>query len=461
MPAAHVVIIGGGLAGLAASITLAEHGMRVSLLERHPRLGGRATSYTLPSGECIDNCQHVTLRCCTNLEDFYKRIGVSQNIKYYDRLLFAESRGTRGEIRSSRLPAPLHLAPSFAAFRLLSWGDKVTIARAMFRIVRSGGRFEASPAITMLDWLKQNRQTQNAIDRFWRVVLVSALNEELDRMDAVYGISVFWKAFLSNRVGFRVGVPAVPLETLYGSAAERIELRNGTVRTRCGAAELCIANQVVTGVRLDDGTLVQGDYYLAAIPFDRLLKILPAELRRQEAFADLEKLKFSPITSVHLWFDRPVMDEPFLTSVDQTIQWVFNKSASATYYLQVVISASHALTARSQQDIIMMCKQELIRLIPATADAKLLRAVVVRETAATFSPEPGSDRWRPTERTSLKNFFLAGDWTQTGWPATMEGAVRSGYRAAESILAMEGTSVRLLQPDMPASRVAHWLSLAL
>src|SRR5215510_7660975 len=180
MPAAHVVVVGGGLAGLAASIALAENGLRVSLVEKHPRLGGRATSYLLPSGEYIDNCQHVTLRCCTNLEDFYRRIGVSGKIHYYDRLAFSDSKGNRSEIKPSGLPAPLHVAPSFASFRLLNWKDKLSIARAMLSILRAGSKPRLAQNTSMLDWLKQTGQTPNAIDRFWRVVLVSALNEELD-----------------------------------------------------------------------------------------------------------------------------------------------------------------------------------------------------------------------------------------------------------------------------------------
>jgi len=339
----------------------------------------------------------------------------------------------------------------------LGWRDKLAIAAAMFRIVRSGGRCAVSPAITMLEWLRRNKQTKNAIDRFWRVVLVSALNEELDRMDAMYGVSVFWKAFLCNRVGFQMGIPSVPLETLYASATDRVAA-SGQVRTRSGVAQVTITGQTVSSLRLDDGTTFEGDYYIAAIPFDRLLKILPAELGRQPPFADIGKLRVSPITSIHLWFDRPVMPEPFVTSANQTIQWVFNKGTATTYYLQVVISASHDLASRSQQDIIMMCKNELSDLIPATQEAQVLRTVVVRESAATFSPEPGCDVLRPTERTPLRNFFLAGDWTQTGWPATMESAVRSGYRAAESILAMEGNPVQLIQPDLQPTGLARWLS---
>src|SRR5204862_5948678 len=166
----------------------------------------------------------------------------------------------------------------------------------------------------------------NAIDRFWRVVLVSALSEHLDRIDAAYGISVFWKAFLANPSGFGVGIPAVPLEALYGTAAERIQRHGGEVRTRCAVSALCDTNGQISAVSLEDGNQLHADYYIAAVPFDRLLKILPQRLRDSDGFARLSNLHSSPITSVHLWLDRAVMTEPFVAYVDQTIQWVFNKT---------------------------------------------------------------------------------------------------------------------------------------
>src|SRR5262245_62138411 len=326
MSSPHVVVIGGGLAGLAASIALAENGIRVSLVEKHPRLGGRATSYLLPGGEYIDNCQHVTLRCCTNLEDFYRRIGVSENIRYYDHLVFGNSKGWRAAIRSSRLPAPFHTAPSFAAFPLLGWQDKWAVARAMLQIVRARGKPKLHSPTTMLEWLKQNHQTQDAIEHFWRVVLVSALNEQLDRTDAAYGIAVFWKAFLSSREAFGIGVPAVPLESLYTSVAGHIGTGNGDVRTRCGVAQLRMKDGEVEALQLDNGTVLKADYYIAAVPFDRLHKMLPASVAETDLFALIARLGVSPITSVHLWLDRSVMTEPFLASIDQTVQWVFNRS---------------------------------------------------------------------------------------------------------------------------------------
>lgn len=464
----HVIVVGGGLAGLSASIALSQAGCRVSLFEKTPRLGGRATSYVLPTGEHIDNCQHVTLRCCTNLGDFYERIGVADKIRYYDRLVFANPKGQRASITSSGLPAPFHLLPSFATFWLLKWKDKHAIAHAALRIVNSGGRPKLAAGTTMLNWLHQQKQTPAAIDHFWRAVLVSALNEDLERIDAAYGIAVFWKAFLSNPGGFHVGIPSIPLSDLYAPSAEHIEAAHGEVRTRCGIAEIDVCGDQVRAVRLDDGNELNADYYVAALTFDRLLKVLPDTIRTREPFVNMQKLAVSPITSVHLWFEHHVMDEPFVTSLDQTIQWVFNKTRlcgdgvdPSAQYLQIVISASRKVSDQSQQELVQLCRDELARLIPATREAKLLRSVVIRENAATFSPAPGSDEWRPQQRTPIRNLFIAGDWTQTGWPATMESAVRSGYLAAEAILEQEGRPLTLVQPELQPTGLAYYLNAAL
>ena len=426
------------------------------MFERSPRLGGRATSYVLQGDEHIDNCQHVTLRCCTNLEDFYFRIGVLPKIAYNETLFFADSTGRRAEMRPAALPAPFHLSASFAKFSLLSWRDKLGIASALMRILLSGGRPRLPETLSMMDWLRRQKQTRQAIDRFWRTVLVSALNEELDHIDAGYGIDVFWKAFLANRKGFAMGIPSVPLADLYASGGDRICQNGGQVRLRCGIAEIHVKETSVAGIKLDDGSVLEADYYVAAVTADRLMKLLPEHLQHDPLFAKVQQLRMSPITGVHLWFSSSVMTEPFLTSVDQTIQWIFNKRAGE--YLQIVISASRSLSDRSQQDVVDVCLRELGELLPAVRKARLLRSVVIRENTATFSPEPDCDRWRPQTTTSIRNLLLAGDWTQTGWPATMEGAVRSGYRAAEAILDMEGRRVSLVKPDLPPSGLARWFA---
>src|SRR5262245_60449635 len=269
-------------------------------------------------------------------------------------------------------------------------------------------------------------------------------------MDAAYGIAVFWKAFLANPHGFVMGVPKVPLSDLYTITNERIQ-----VHLRRGVGGLLLEENAVRGVQLDDGSEIASDYTIAATTIDRLLKLLPEELRQYRAYAELASVPVSPITSVHLWFDRPVMERPVLTVLDQTIQWVFNRS---NQYLQIVISASHSLSERPQSEIVELSRSARAALPRASSAATLIRCVGVRETAATFSPRPGCDRWRPSQKTPIRNFFIAGDWTQTGWPATMESAVRSGYLAAEGILALEGKPTQLVRPELPATGFAKWFA---
>ena len=470
-----VLVIGGGLAGLSSAVALAEAGFRVRLFEKRPHLGGRATSYTLPDGTEVDNCQHVTLRCCTNLSDFYRRVGAEGKIRFYDRLYFVDKQGRRSSIEAGPLPPPLHMAPSFFFFNALSWADKRGIARAMLAIARAGGDPPTPAGASMLDWLHRLGQTPGAIERFWRVVLVSALDEELARADARYGIEVFWKAFLASRAGYRMGIPSVPLADLYEGCEQEVVRRGGEVRVRAGVREIRTDRNRFTGAILEDGSEIQADVCVAAVPHDVLLKMLPGELSTAGSpLEGLHHLKTSPITGVHLWFDRVVMTEPFLTLLDHTTQWVFNKSllsagietnartgrpsgekdvgeagAPDSQYLQLVISASYDLVPRSRQEIINLCIRELGDVLLATRAAKVLKAVVIKEINATFSPEPGVDRWRPSQESPVQGLFLAGDWTRTGWPATMEGAVRSGYLAAEALLSAAGQPRKFLQPDLP------------
>lgn len=469
-----MIVIGGGLAGLAAGVALAESGWRVRLFEQRPFLGGRATSYVLPDGEHVDNCQHVTLGCCTNLEDFYRRVGAAGKIKFFDRLLFLDPQGRKGEMQAGFLPAPFHLTGSFATFAPLTLLDKISIARAMLDILRTQGQppdLLENGGISMLEWLRRRGQTKRAIERFWRVVLVSALDEELDRTDARFGVDVFWKAFLSNSTGYRMGVPAVPLANLYDGCKSEIERRGGEVILRAPVRGLKMESGELAGVRFDEGREESADAYIFAVPHTALAELLPESVKQSDpSLANLDKIKVSPITGVHFWFDRAVMHEPFVTLLDTTTQWIFNKTAlydnssgtgknsASGQYLQLVISASYDLLQKSRQEIIDVCLAEVREAFPAAREAQLVKATVIKEAAATFSPEPGVDRWRPKQQTAIPRLFLAGDWTTTGWPATMEGAVRSGYLAAEALLRADGTPRKFLQPDLvPDGFIAMWL----
>jgi zeta-carotene desaturase len=427
----------------------------------------------LPDGSEVDNCQHVTLGCCTNLADFYRRVGSSESIRFYGRLFFVDRDGHRSTIESSWLPPPLHMAPAFALFGGLTFADKKCIAKALLTIARAGGRPPGIEGATVLDWLERMKQTRGAIERFWRVVLVSALDEELGRTDARYGIDVFWKAFLGSRTGYRVGIPTVPLAQLYEGCRSAILSRGGEVSTRAGVREIRMADGRFAAAVLEDGTEVTADVSVLAVPHAALFDLLRGGTNGGMEWLDgLRNLRTSPITSVHFWFESRVMNEPFLTLMDHTTQWIFNKTMLAGanetgqgamhltkgegcdakaggQYLQLVISASYDLVPRTRQEIIDLCRRELADVLPATRDAKVRKATVIKEVHATFSPEPGVDRWRPDQNVGMANLFLAGDWTRTGWPATMEGAVRSGYLAAEAVTASFGAPRKFLQPDLP------------
>ena len=465
-----MIVIGGGLAGLSAGVALAEAGWRVRLFEQRPFLGGRATSYVLPDGEHVDNCQHVTLGCCTNLEDFYRRVGSAGKIKFFDRLVFQDPQGRIGEMQAGLLPAPFHMTGSFAGFAPLTLADKLSIAKAMLDILRGKGHtadLNEPGGISMLEWLKRRKQTPGAIERFWRVVLVSALDEELDRTDARFGVDVFWKGFLSNRTGYRMGVPSVPLAELYDGCKTEIEKRGGEVNLRMPVRAIHLTNGAVSEVEFDGGRRETADAYVFALPHPAMGELASDEMKRLEPrLGELEKIGVAPITGVHFWFDREVMKEPFVTLLDTTTQWIFNKTAlygssngvgkENGQYLQLVISASYDLLQKPRQEIIDLCLKEVHQALPAARDAKLLKATVIKEAAATFSPQPGVDRWRPTQDTQIRGMFLAGDWTATGWPATMEGAVRSGYLAAEAVLRSVSTPRRFLQADLPADGLVGW-----
>lgn len=422
-----VLIAGGGLAGLAAATALGGAGFEVDLFEARPFLGGRATSYEL-GGETIDNCQHILMRCCVNLLDFYKRLGVEDRIRFHSEFYFIEPGGRVSVFRRCMLPAPFHFAGAFARLHFLGPADKFGIVRALMALMRERGKRADLDRITMMEWLREKRQTKRAIDRFWRQVLVSAINEDLERMSAVHGFKVFWLGFLASAEGYEMGTSAVPLGELYTESALE---RQGNVRVhlRTPVERIDVQGFIAAGERQS------ADFYVCALPFERLAQVgLPAP-----------ELDHSPITGIHLWFDRPVTELPHATLLDRTIQWVFNKDRGR--YLQLVVSASRDLTPLSRSEVINLAVAELREFFPNIAEAGLVKAQVIKEQRATFSATPKAELARPGPVTALPRVFLAGDWTGTGWPATMEGAVRSGYYAAEEITRAAGTVHRFVVVD--------------
>lgn len=475
-PADRVAVVGGGLAGMAAAVALQAAGCRVSLLESRRYLGGRASSFREPrSGDWVDLCQHVSMGCCTNLSDFCRRTGISQCFRRERVLHFFDPDGRRFDLQAcSWLPPPLHLGPSLWRLKYLSAADRIGIGRALLRLARlRPGAAEPEPTIGA--WLRANRQSPIAIERFWQVVLVSALGESLERASLSAARKVFVDGFMAAREAYVVEVPDVSLGEIYDGylrrhfADQRIEL---LTETTVRAVE--IGDEILDGrfTLTTTGGSTQGfDAAILAVPWRHIGALVGPKLAaRLPWLAGVRGLASSPISSVHLWFDRTITQVEHAVLVGRTSQWVFHRrqgdgaaaeSESGRHrrgeYYQVVISASAEMAAIGPEALIQQVLGDLHAVFPAARAAQLVHARVVTDPHAVFSVSPEAERLRPAQKTAVPGLAVAGDWTATGWPATMEGAVRSGYLAAEAILADLGRTANFLRPDLPRSLLARWL----
>ncbi len=463
-----MAIVGGGLAGSAAAAVLCDTQAQVTLFEARRQLGGRAASYRDPaSDELIDHCQHVSLGCCTNLDDVCRRAGLAGEFRLDDTLYFFPPTGPMRALRASRwLPAPLHLGRALLQLDYLSWRERLGIASALWRLARWRSN-ETVVEPTMLAWLQARGQSPLAIELFWSPVLVSALGDTLDRVAVSPARKVFVDGFMAARSAYRVRVPLRPLAELFGTrlaawlGARGVELRYGdrVAQVTC--------DQGRPTLKLADGGSETFDAVIVAVPWRKAATLFDADLANQLPWTTaLADWPAAPITGVHLWFDRPLTDLPHAVILGRLSQWLFNRSdensspgenAACECYHQVVISASQALAGRSKEDILAEVAADLRAVFPAAAAAKLLRGRVVTEPEAVFSTAPGCETLRPTQRTAAPGVFVAGDWTATGWPATMEGAVRSGYLAAEAVCDALGQPRRFLAPDLPRGVLARLL----
>lgn len=402
--------------------------------------------------------------CCTNFDRFCERAGLDSLLRTEPALTFIGLDRRANRMTTSSLPAPLHLMRAFNRFSFLERGDRWALVRGLSALAKSDAR--ALRGVRFDDWLAKHGQTENTLNRFWHVVLVSALSESLDRIDASHARKVFVDGFLANRTGWAVRMPSVPLDELYGQplrdhlARQQVEIRQGA-----GVRRLLIEGDRLAALELRSGERIEAEEFVLAVPHYRVRALLPKTLADRPELRKLDELETSPITSVHLWFDRPIMDQPHAVLIDRLSQWIFNRSIlntrprrpEAGYYYQVVISASRELSDMTAGETIDAVRREISDVWSLAREARLRHARRITEHRAVFSVTPGVEELRLPQQSSVGNLQFAGDWTQTGWPATMEGAVRSGYLAAENILRRGGNSANIVAPDLPVAKLSRWL----
>lgn len=461
-----VVVIGGGFAGVSAACRLAGDGHRPILLERAPRLGGRAASFEDASiGETVDDGHHVLMGCCTASQGFLQRIGAASAVRFQpDLRIPIRCEGQTTVLRSAPLPGALHLVPSLLAYQPLSLRERATVLRAGLGLL--AGRGGSDTAFSR--WLKARGQTERMIARFWDPICIAALNARASDVGLEAARHLFREAFFISG-GANLGLFAVPLSDVFAAARAYIEARGGVVRTASSVTALQFEGSAVAGVELADGVIIDAPAVIATVPPADLRRILPDSVPPDRVLGDALSLQWSPIVNAHFWFDRPIMDEPFVIAVDSLVQAVFDLSCihsdsltdpaecprtdgdpqagktpdgaevlpkrqssvgKGTAHIVLSQSAAGPWIDRPAKEISAELLDALGGVVPSTRDAECVDSLVLKRPRATFIPAPGSKKMRPPTKTRIPGLYLAGDWTGTGWPSTIEGAIRSGVAAA-------------------------------
>jgi len=456
-----ITVIGGGVAGMSAACALAEAGFQARLVEQRGYLGGRASSYLHPGvGEIIDNCEHVLFGCCTNLQGFYRRIGVAERIHWTSEMTMIEPGGRRSVLGPSFLPAPLHGLPKLLLAHAFSLADKIALGRAFSALMMP---VPADSTESLGEWLKRNKQTRGAVDRFWRLVIASALNAEIDEIALPYAAKVIRELFMNSAFAGSMGMSTVPLSELYARVTPYLEERGGSV----------LLNTSVDGADWDEETMqwtvrtrtgeMLSDFVVVALPFEGMAKLLPNLPPAGGAdplAGQIERLEHWPICSVHLWFDRPITELEHAVLLDREIHWLYNQSvlqARGGNYIELVVSATRAFAALPRDQAIAQALRELAEFFPIVKEAKVEKVALVKEVRATFGVPPGIDAARPGAVSPWPNLFIAGDWARTGWPSTMESAARSGHLAAEAVCSAILTPRSFLVADLKPRGLMRWI----
>jgi len=452
------VVIGGGLAGLTAAIALAEQGTEVTLLEAKPRLGGATCSFNR-DGLIVDTGQHVFLRCCTAYQGLLAKLGMTANAPVqprFDVTVLAPGRPA-ARLRRTALPSPLHMLPGLGRYSFLSISERAAVSRAALAMRRVDPADPATDDVRFGDWLAAHGQSEHARRVLWDLFTISSLNIAGDDASLALAATVVQTGLLGAKDAADIGVPALPLGELHGDSAARLLTRlGGQVHpgTKVAAIEAAAAEAGAAGVgaagvggpaftvRLERGgpadgpaNVIGADAVVLAVPPEQAARLIPGDALPAAEVSAWSGLGASPIVNLHVIYDRRVMDLPFAAAVDSPVQWVFDRTQISGFsgdgqYLAVSLSAGDEYVDMPVAELREKFVPALSALFPAARDATVAEFFVTRERRATFRQVPGSGVLRPAAGTKLPGLVLAGAWTDTGWPDTMEGAVRSGLAAA-------------------------------
>ncbi len=440
-----VIIIGGGLSGLAAAARLGARNLNVVLLEASPRLGGRCYSYVdEKTGDVVENGQHVLLGAYHNTLEYLEIAGTKKFLRRAPSLALPFFHPNKGlaTFKMEYLPSPFHLVAGSLQFKLLSWGDRRKLLRVGLELQRWGRPLEARLAgFTVKEWLKSLGQSEESLRCLWYPIAISVMNEDPGVSSALLFARSLRRAFLSKKSDSAMLIPTVGQTDLYVTAIEQYLARTG-VRTVVNQEVAALEGSLdrIEGIRLKSGDGLRASGYICAVPIHALRRMLPPAWRRIEPFSHLREFGFSPIISIHLWFDMKFMEMEYAGLIGRDVQWVFNRRLITGQgeergdYISCVISGAHSLIDKKKDDLIRIAVDDVRNTFPRSRSARLLHSIVLKEKRATFSPTNAVELYRPGTTTRIRNFFLAGDWTNTGYPATIEGAVSSGFAAAKVIL---------------------------
>ncbi len=447
--AKSVAIIGGGLAGVAAAWMLHCSGYKVVLIEKRPFLGGRAYSFTdSATGVEVDNGQHVFMRCFSEYISLVKQVGSFDKTKLQSSMNVEvrDSGGNIGVLSSSPLPSYLSFLPSFLFYRYLSINEKIKAILVLLKIkFIKNIQSEDLQNISFKDWLKNNNQSEKSIRNFWDLIILPTLNDHSSNVTTSMALMVFKTTLLGDRHASDIGFAQYGLSTVMGTPMKD-KLVDCGVSLVLGKQVLDLKHSkgVITELKLSDGQKIKADFYISAIPPFALMSLLPNSLKKTElGLAGTHD--FSPIINAHIWYDKTVADFEWTAFINSPLQYVFNRSVISNLdqegtYLTISISGASEFWSKTKEQLKELLVDELNKCLPLTASAKIKRFIIIKEQRATFRNLPGASiNNRLKSATPLDNFYLAGDWTDTGWPSTMEGAVISGNLAAKAIIARDGS----------------------